>query len=174
MRRTLARTARPGKGCRRARAAWRAAAPAGIVTRGRNRRRSRSMVRWSRLLPTLAVAAGLCALPAAVPAQDSYRIVANVNSQGITQYELAQRIKLTMLSSRIADTPASRAAVQRQVLRQMIDERIQVDEALRSQIKPTASEVKERIQQLETANRMPSGGIEQALRGAGIEMTVLT
>lgn len=132
------------------------------------------MVRWSRLLPTLAVAAGLCALPAAVPAQDSYRIVANVNSQGITQYELAQRIKLTMLSSRIADTPASRAAVQRQVLRQMVDERIQLDEAQRSQIKVSQSEIKERIQQLETANRMPPGGIEQALRGSGVEMSVLT
>lgn len=132
------------------------------------------MVRLHRLLSIVAVTVGLCALPAAVPAQDSYRIIANVNSQGITQYELNQRIKLTMLSSRIADTPANRAQVQRQVLRQMIDERIQVDEALRSQIKPTAGEVRERIQQLEQANRMPTGGIEQALRGAGVEMTVLT
>jgi peptidyl-prolyl cis-trans isomerase SurA len=118
--------------------------------------------------------AGLLALPAAAAAQDSYRIIANVNSQGITQYELNQRIKLTMLSSRMADTPANRAQVQRQVLRQMIDERIQVDEALRSQIRPTAAEVRERIQQLEQANRMPPGGIEQALRGSGIEMSVLT
>lgn len=132
------------------------------------------MVRLTRLLPIAAVLVGLCALPAAVPAQEAYRIIANVNSQGITQYELGQRVKLTMLSSRIADTPANRAQVQRQVLRQMIDERIQVDEALRSQIRPTASEVRERIQQLEQANRMPPGGIEQALRGAGVELTVLT
>jgi len=132
------------------------------------------MVRLSRLLTALAVTIGLAALPAGVHAQDSYRIIANVNSQGITQYELNQRIKLTMLSSRIADTPGNRAQVQRQVLRQMIDERIQVDEALRSQIRPTAGEVRERIQQLEQANRMPAGGIEQALRGSGIEMTVLT
>ncbi len=131
------------------------------------------MVRLPRLLTLLAVMAGLCALPTAVPAQDSYRIIANVNSQGITQYELNQRIKLTMLSSRIADTPANRAQVQRQVLRQMIDERIQVDEALRSQIKPTPDEVRERVQQLEQANRMPPGGIEQALRGSGIDMSVL-
>jgi peptidyl-prolyl cis-trans isomerase SurA len=131
------------------------------------------MVRLSRLLPTLAMLAGLCALPAAVPAQDSYRIIANVNSQGITQYELGQRIKLTMLSSRIADTPANRAQVQRQVLRQMIDERIQIDEAQRSQIKVGAGEIKERIQQLEQANRMAAGGIEQALRGSGIAMSVL-
>lgn len=131
-------------------------------------------MRLTRLLPIAAVLVGLCALPAAVPAQEAYRIIANVNSQGITQYELGQRVKLTMLSSRIADTPANRAQVQRQVLRQMIDERIQVDEALRSQIRPTASEVRERIQQLEQANRMPPGGIEQALRGAGVELTVLT
>ena len=132
------------------------------------------MVRLPRLLTLLAVMVGLCALPTAVPAQDSYRIIANVNSQGITQYELNQRIKLTMLSSRIADTPASRAQVQRQVLRQMIDERIQVDEAKRAQISAGREEVRERVQQLEQANRMPPGGIEQALRGAGVEMTALT
>lgn len=132
------------------------------------------MVRLPRLLSLLAVLAGLCALPAAAPAQDSYRIIANVNSQGITQYELGQRVKLTMMSSRIADTPANRAQVQRQVLRQMIDERIQLDEAQRSQIKVTPAEIRERIQQLEQANRMAPGGVEQALRGSGVEMSVLT
>lgn len=132
------------------------------------------MVRLSRLLPTLLVIAGLIALPVAVPAQDSYRIVANVNSQGITQYELAQRVKLTIVSSRIADSPTNRASVQRQVLRQMIDERIQLDEAQRASIKVSAAEIKERVQQIEQANRMGPGGIEQALRGAGVEMTVLT
>lgn len=132
------------------------------------------MVRLTRLLPIVAVLVGLCALPAAVAAQEAYRIIANVNSQGITQYELGQRVKLTMLSSRIADTPANRAQVQRQVLRQMIDERIQVDEALRSQIRPTADEVKERVQQIERSNNMPPGGIKQALQAAGVEYTVLT
>lgn len=132
------------------------------------------MVRLPRLLSILAVLAGLCALPAAASAQDTYRIIANVNSQGITQHELGQRVKLTMLSSRIADTPANRAQVQRQVLRQMIDERIQLDEGLRSQIKATPTEVNERIQQLEQANRMPPGGIKQALQGSGIELSVLT
>lgn len=127
-----------------------------------------------RLLSILAVVAGLLALPAVASAQDSYRIVANVNSQGITQYELQQRVKLTMLSSRIADTPANRAQVYRQVLRQMIDERIQLDEAQRSQIKVSQSEINERIQQLEQANRMPPGGIAQALRASGVEMSVLT
>ncbi|MCW5739129.1 MAG: peptidylprolyl isomerase [Alphaproteobacteria bacterium] len=131
-------------------------------------------MRLSRLLPTLAVMVGLAALPAAVPAQDSYRIIANVNSQGITQYELEQRVKLTMVSSRIADSPTNRAQVQRQVLRQMIDERIQLDEAQRAQIKVTPSEIRERVQQLEQANRMAPGGIEQALRGSGIGMSVLT
>jgi peptidyl-prolyl cis-trans isomerase SurA len=131
------------------------------------------MVRLPRLLSILAVLTGLCALPATASAQDTYRIIANVNSQGITQHELSQRIKLTMLSSRMADTPANRTQVQRQVLRQMIDERIQLDEGQRSQIKATDSEVRERIQQLEQANRMPPGGIEQALRGSGIELSVL-
>ncbi|MGE0421409.1 MAG: peptidylprolyl isomerase [Reyranellaceae bacterium] len=138
------------------------------------RRRSRFMVRLSRLLPILAVTFGLCALSAGAFAQESYRIIASVNSQGITQYELAQRVKLTMLSSRIADTPTNRAAVQRQVLRQMIDERIQLDEAQRSQIRVSPTEIKERVQQLEQANNMPPGGVEQALRGSGIPLSVLT
>lgn len=134
------------------------------------------MVRLSRLLPTLAVMVGLCAcaLAETACAQDTYRIIAHVNSQGITEYELTQRIKLTMLSSRIADSPANRAQVRRQVLRQMIDERIQLDEAQRSQIPVSDSEIKERVGQLEQANNMPSGGVEQALRGSGIEMSVLT
>ena len=134
------------------------------------------MVRLSRLLPALAVTVGLCAcaLTEAAFAQDTYRIIAHVNSQGITEYDLTQRVKLTMLSSRIADSPANRAQVRRQVLRQMIDERIQIDEAQRSQIKPTKEEVKERVQQLEQANNMPPGGIEQALNGSGIKMDVLT
>lgn len=131
-------------------------------------------MRLTRLLPTLAVMVCVCALPATVLAQDSNRIVAQVNSQAITQHELAQRVKLTMISSRIADTPANRAQVQRQVMRQMVDERIQVDEALRSQIKPTPDEVKERVQQIEQANGMPPGGIKQALEAAGIQYTVLT
>lgn len=181
MRRTLACAARPGKGLpNRGVASVAGHAASQYNDRGdgtpqrTNTDESRSMVRLSRLLPTLAVMVCFCALPAAVLAQDSYRIIANVNSQAITQFDLAQRVKLTMLSSRIADTPANRAQVQRQVLRQMVDERIQVDEAQRSQIRPTAGEVKERIQQIEQANGMPPGGIEQALRGAGIEMTVLS
>jgi peptidyl-prolyl cis-trans isomerase SurA len=134
------------------------------------------MVRLSRLLPTLSVMVGLCAcaLSTTTSAQDTYRIIAHVNSQGITEYDLTQRIKLTMLSSRIADSPANRAQVRRQVLRQMIDERIQLDEAQRAQIKVTKEEVKERVQQLEQANNMAPGGVEQALRGSGIEMAVLT
>lgn len=99
-------------------------------------------------------------------------IVAVVNDLPITALEVSQRVRFTLLASRTPDTPDNRNRISRQALDRMIDERLQLAEAKRNGISVSKQEVDERLQQVEQSNGMPSGALEQGLRGAGIPISV--
>ena len=78
--------------------------------------------------------AALTAPSDGVSAQSVQRIAAIVNDELITAYDLEARIKMVMVSTRLSDSREARRRIRPQVLRTLIDERLQLQEARRRNI----------------------------------------
>jgi peptidyl-prolyl cis-trans isomerase SurA len=112
----------------------------------------------------------LVAFPAA--AQVS-RIAAVVNDQVISVEDLAARLRLVMTSSNIPDTPENEQKLSHRVLRNLIDEKLEMQEAKRLNITVSEKEVNEAFARLETQNKMPKGGLDTFLKEHGIDRSTL-
>jgi len=82
------------------------------------------------------------------------RIAAVVNDEPITLSDLASRERLVILGANLPDTPESRERIRPQVLRTLIDETLQRQEARRANVSVTADEVKRGVEQIAAQNRM--------------------
>jgi len=83
----------------------------------------------------LALAATILgALWSAASAQELQRIAAIVNEDVISMYDLNARIELIVVTSRLPDTQEMRRRIQPQILRAMIDERLELQEAKRRNV----------------------------------------
>lgn len=118
-----------------------------------------------RLLAALAFA---CLAAAPLSAQD-LRIAAVVNDEVISVYDLVNRTRLAVISTGLPDTAETRRRLQPQVLRGLIDERIQAQEAAKQNISATEEDMASAIAKIEQNNRMPPGGLEIAIKNSGIE-----
>lgn len=130
---------------------------------------------------TKATALTLCvliAIPWAVmpnPAhsQSVQRIAAIVNDELITAYDLESRIRLVMFSTRLPDTAETRRRIRSQVLRTLIDERLQLQEAKRRNISVSKRDIQRAKQTIEKQNKMPKGGLERILTQNGIPLDAM-
>jgi peptidyl-prolyl cis-trans isomerase SurA len=137
-------------------------------------------IRWLAVLllvcgvPASATAAG-APRPAPVPAGQypEFRIAAVVNDEVISVSDLASRIRMVMLSTSIADTPQARQRLAAQVLRTLIDEKLQMQEAKRKNITATEAEINKAIASIEQQNNMKPGQLDQVLKANGIERSAL-
>ena len=101
--------------------------------------------------------------PTAAYSQSVQRIAAIVNDELITAYDLESRIRLVMFSTRLSDTPDTRRRIRSQVLRTMIDERLQLQEAKRRNISVSKRDLRRAKQAIEKQNKMPNGELERVL-----------
>lgn len=111
--------------------------------------------------------------PAAPQPSFEVRIAAVVNDQVISVQDLDSRLKMVMLSSNLPDTPQTRARLAPQVLRTLIDEQLQLQEAKRKHVTATDAELKRAIAQLEQQNHMQPGQLETFLKAHDIEPSAL-
>jgi peptidyl-prolyl cis-trans isomerase SurA len=116
----------------------------------------------------LAAALVAGAVPAAAQDRDR-RIAAIVNRDAITQHDLEQRIRLAGLSAQLAARGEARQRIVNEVLRAMINERLQVQEAARQGLQVSEGEVRDQIAEIERRNGMPPGGITLLLRQRNID-----
>jgi peptidyl-prolyl cis-trans isomerase SurA len=114
-----------------------------------------------------------CALALDARAQDAQRIVAVVNDEAISALDVSNRTRLTLISAGLPDSPESRRRIGAQVLRGLIDERLQMQEAARLGVNVTAEDVDEAVTRIEQNNRMRKGQLEQVLKQAGLPRAVL-
>jgi peptidyl-prolyl cis-trans isomerase SurA len=134
---------------------------------------------WLGLIVGICGAAGAAgavsprAAPAAPQPSFEVRIAAVVNDDVISVEDLDSRIKMVLLSSNLPDTPEMRARLAPQVLRTLIDEQLQLQEAKRRHVAATDAELKRAIAQLEKQNNMPPGGLEKFLKAHAIEPSAL-
>lgn len=113
--------------------------------------------------------------PAPCVAQDQnvLRIAAVVNEDVISAYDLDERVKLVMVTGRIPDTPENRRRLTDQVLRNMIDEQLQLQEAKRLNIHVSKEEVDKLLVKLNAQNHLPPGTLESVLTRAGVDVGAL-
>jgi peptidyl-prolyl cis-trans isomerase SurA len=112
----------------------------------------------------------VCAV--AAPAQESH-IVAVVNNDIITDGDLAARLKLVLISSNIPDTPENRQRLSGEVLRSLIDEKLEMQDAKRLSVAVTKEEVAASIANIEKRNNMPKGGLDTYLDQRGVPRSAL-
>ncbi len=100
-------------------------------------------------------------------------LAAIVNDDVITQRDLDQRMKLTLLSSNLPDTPDMRGRTLESLLRRMVDEDLKIQAAIKEKIVISADDIKAQIEAIEQQNHMPPGGLAKLLASQGIEMEAL-
>jgi peptidyl-prolyl cis-trans isomerase SurA len=110
------------------------------------------------------------ALPAA--AQET-RIAAVVNDEVISLADLNGRLKLALVSSNIEDTAQARQRIAPQVLRGLIDEKLQLQEAKRLNIRVGEDEIEQAIRRIEGQNNLPAGRLDKYLAERGIDKSTL-
>ena len=143
---------------------------------GRERYRSRDSYIWDamtllgRILTILAVAL----IPIGPVWADSVeRIAAVVNDDVISAHDLDLRLRLVLSSTGQPDTPANRDRLREEVLRSLIDERIEMGEAKRLGVKVTDADMDRAYSVLEKQNHVPQGRFEEFLHQQGISKEAL-
>ena len=101
------------------------------------------------------------------------RIAAVVNDEVISVFDLLSRMRMVMISSNIQDTPETRQRIFSQVLRSLIDERLEAQEGKRRNITASDDEVNRALQQIETQNNMRPGQLDDFLKARGLEKSAL-
>jgi len=110
---------------------------------------------------------------ATAQAQNVQRIAAVVNDDAISVYDLLARLRMVILTSNLPDTKETRNSIAPRVLRALIDERLQLQEAQKLSIGVDDDEVAASIRSLEGDIGVPEGGIRRILAEAGIPFLTL-
>jgi peptidyl-prolyl cis-trans isomerase SurA len=123
--------------------------------------------------PALAATAPPRVVPGHLAPSDGSVIVAVVNGEVITQGDVDSRRRLFALSTGL---PVSQEVLDRlapQVTRQLIDERLRLQEIQRRHIVVADSEIASAIGEVEARNGMQPGTLRQRLTAAGVEPRTL-
>ncbi len=117
----------------------------------------------------LVVLSGLLLVAAAQPlwAQGA-RIAAVVNEDIITTSDVMQRVRMAMLETGTADSPEARERMAQQILRQLIDERLMLQEAARNKVTPSDTGVTDAVTRIASQNNMALADFEKALLQQGV------
>jgi peptidyl-prolyl cis-trans isomerase SurA len=111
------------------------------------------------VMPCLAAAQGL-------------RVLARVNDDAITDFDLSQRVLFAIRTTGLQDSPDLRQRMAAQILRQMIDERLQLQDARRMGMKPTDSELQQRLSDIERSAGMARGQFKQYIQSVGVPFDI--
>jgi peptidyl-prolyl cis-trans isomerase SurA len=115
--------------------------------------------------------------PASPPAAGPYPsdgIAAVVDDQVISVDDLTSRMKMVMLSTNIGDSPESRARLANQVLRAMIDEKLELEEAKRQNVTTTDAEVEKAVGSIAKQNNLTAAQLDDVLKLHGVDRSALT
>jgi peptidyl-prolyl cis-trans isomerase SurA len=125
--------------------------------------------------PRQPVAGAAPAKPAASAPVDpnAEKIVAVVNGDVITTGDVVARARLFALSTGLPITPDVLERLRPQVVKQLIDERLRLQEAQRRKIAVTDNEIAEAIGEIEQRNGLPAGRLMAQLKGQGVALRTL-
>jgi len=101
------------------------------------------------------------------------RIVAAVNDDAITDFDLNARAMLLSLSSNVPLNAESRPRIARAALRELIDDRLKVQEAERLGVTVSDQEVGAAIERIERSNNLQPGGLMNELTRGGVPVITM-
>jgi peptidyl-prolyl cis-trans isomerase SurA len=111
--------------------------------------------------------------PAEQPLADGSRIAAVVDGDVISEADIANRARLFAISTGL---PMSQDVIDRlrpQILRQLVDERLRVQEAQRRKIVVQDAQIAAAIKEIETRNNMQPGSLRAKLTSDGVSARTL-
>lgn len=127
-----------------------------------------------RLFKTLAIATALLSTSAPVYAQSApHGIAAVVNSDIVTIHDLRQRVLFMMATTGAETDEASIQRLQRQALRNLVDEHLQMQEAGTYEVSISDEEVNQRVGQLLSRNGADPNKLVSDLAAAGVSIETL-
>jgi peptidyl-prolyl cis-trans isomerase SurA len=109
---------------------------------------------------------GLSGTPAV--AQSSLRAAAVVNDEVISVLDVILRLRMAIVQSGLEDTPEARERLTNPVLRSLIDEHLQLQEARRLEIEIAPEQVDDGLDRLAEQNNMTRAQFMQTLREQGV------
>jgi peptidyl-prolyl cis-trans isomerase SurA len=147
-----------------------------------------------RAVRTALVVASACAVVALAPAESAAqkakqaqgqpaqggqsgaaeRIAAVVNEDAVSMSDVNARLRLMVLSAGMPDSAETRQRLMPQVLRQLVDERLQLQEAKRLGITIPSGELDKMIEQIAQQNRMTRPQLLKYLADNGVAPATLT
>jgi peptidyl-prolyl cis-trans isomerase SurA len=120
----------------------------------------------------------LFALPAmAAPkgnAGNNLDIAAIVGGEAISSYDVENRIKFIVATAQMSDTPDVIQRIRPSVVRSLIDEKLQVQEAAKNDVTVTDKDVDQAIAGIEAQRGMPPGTIEHITQASGVPKNTFT
>ena len=91
-------------------------------------------------------------------------VVAQVGDEAISSVDLSNRIKFVIVTAHLSDTPDVVQNIRPHVIRSLVDEKLQVQEAVKNDIKVTDKDIDEAIGAIEQQRSMPPGAITKMLQ----------
>jgi len=112
----------------------------------------------------------LSAMLGAAPAeaQRVQRIAAVVNDDIVSVYDLQARMRIVISSTGLKPTPTFQRRLARQILRRLVDERLQLQEAKRRNVSVSKRNMARAVAKIEKQNRVSSGGFGQFMARNGL------
>jgi peptidyl-prolyl cis-trans isomerase SurA len=123
--------------------------------------------------PQQAPAPAVAAPVAPPPARSTEGIAAVVNDDIISMSDLTARLQLALVSSGLPNTQETRQRLTPQVLRSLVDERLQLQEATRANVSVTDKEINEAFGKVAEQNRMQRDQLEKMLASQGVPRSTL-
>lgn len=122
----------------------------------------------------LVLVAGVCSSIAAAESGSGSSIAAVVGEEAISSFDVENRIKFVVATTRLSSAPEAIARIRPQVIRALIDERLQLREAAGNDIAISEQDINEAIQGLEAQRGMPPGTISRMLTQNNIPKETFT
>jgi peptidyl-prolyl cis-trans isomerase SurA len=100
-------------------------------------------------------------------------IIATVNDDIVSSYDLRQRLLLLIVTSGVQVTEESYPTYEQQALRDLIDQHLQLQEMNRFEVKVDDSEINEEIDRMASQSNMSAPQLLAALKSSGIDPNTL-
>lgn len=131
------------------------------------------MITITKFLKSIFIIGSLLIVLASTSSSQELGIIAVVNDEAITAFDLSERLDLAISTSGLENNKETRNRIAPQILRSLIDESLQNQELKRLELEVSNLEISNAIGTLEERNGIPPGGFREALENQGLNIQTL-
>ena len=113
------------------------------------------------------------AFSATLKSQDIQAIAVIVNDEVISRYDVNQRVKLILVTSGIPATEENIKRIEEQAIKALIDEKIQIQEAIKLEVPDSPNEVNLMLDNIARSNQTTAEGILESITSQGVNSETL-